>query len=50
MFGWPGLAGGESLSGLRGGGGVAGRVLPCGGGFGGLDYLAGQVVVGVGGL
>ena len=29
---------------------VAGRVLPRGGGFGGLDQLGGQVVVGVGGL
>jgi hypothetical protein len=45
-----GLASGESLSGLRVGGGVAGRVLPGGGGVGGLDHLSGQVVVGVGGV
>lgn len=54
-----GLVGGESLSGLRFGVGmrlavgrcrVARRVLPGGGGLGGLDELGGHLVVGVGGL
>jgi hypothetical protein len=46
----PVLAGGGSLSGLRVGSCAAGRVLPRGGGLGGLDHLGGHLVVGVGGL